>query len=945
MLRALLRVTQADVGLEVRAGCAAGRVFAGTVGAPFRCTYAAMGDTTNLAARLCGVAAPGEVVAHAPLLQRSLTQFDHGAIDQVTLKGKPVPVPVVRVGDVLGQRGRSLAVVPFIGRTPELATIAEAWAGVARGTGAVVEIVGEAGLGKTRLADTALARLDLPILSFNADPYGALVPYQTLRLLLRAVLGLMPDSTPGEVGQRLGRFVRERVPAVTPWLPLLAPVIGADLDDPHSTLELDERFRVAQLHDAVRDLLTALLPDPTAIFIDDAQWVDESSAEALAHAFADLGTRPWAVVLTRREGDEGLHGSDDLPSVVVRPLPLAVEEAEQVVADRASRLRRDELEAILARGGGNPYFLIQLADRDTGAALPESIEELVGSRIDRLDAEDRELLRNAAVLGTRFHADLYVAATADLEFPAAVRGAALEPYLAIGSDGTISFRRELYREVAYGQLSFRKRRQLHVQVARAIEEHPELAGDTRLPMLSLHYHHAGLWDRAHRCSLDAGDQAKATWANDEAVQFYRRALEAGRRLGLPPDGLAGLGESIGDVLQVSGRFEDAVRAYRDSLRSMTDADDRIRLMLKVGRMLDHEARFAAAGRLYKRARLLAYDAGPRSPVVAAEIDVADASSRHLRGRNREGRDLALRAWQAVADIPEDERVLRIRARAAFMHDTCAGFVDGPSGHRFGDMPMRLFEELGDHYYAGIVANNLGILAFESGRWREAIALYTRSGEYSRRAGDRVGEAMTDMNIGEIRGYQGHLAEAEALLENARRSFAVHDLALWHVSCTTILAAVALERGDTERARSLIVEAGEAIRGLDAAHDSDQLAVVELDLHLRTGELDRVVADARAMLERKAPLAPVHQSRVRRALGAALAGAGDVDAGRSELEQAIAVAEEMESHHDAARAQLLLAGLGGPDAAELRARAEATYAELGITARAVPEGYPRTPVST
>lgn len=934
MLRALLRIVRADTGLEVRAGCAAGRVFAGTVGAPFRCTYAAMGDTTNLAARLCGKAAPGAVVAHAPLLERSLTQFDHGGAEDVLLKGKPDPVPVVTVLGVLGQRGRLSAAVPFVGREAELAVVADAFSGLARGDGAVVEILGEAGLGKSRLADVALGALDVPVLTVGADPYGAFVPYQTLRGLLRALLGLFPDSSADEVGARLAGFAREH--GLEGREPLLARVLGAELPDATGPVdELDERFRTAQLHEAVRDLLTALITEPTALLIDDAQWVDESSAEALSFAFGDLSGRPWAIAVARRDGDEGLHGSATLATVEVRPQPLTSEHAQRLIAVEGGSLRPDEVEQILGRGGGNPYFLLQLASSDSGQVLPDSIEELVGTRIDGLDALERELLREAAVLGNRFPTDLYVGATGDTDFADAVRSPTLAPYLHAAADGTISFHRDIYREVAYAQLSFRKRRQLHFQVARAIEGDPHLAGSARLPMLSLHYHHAGLWERSYRTSLAAADQARAAWANDEAVLFFQRALESGRRIQAPPEHLRSLHASIGDVCQVAGRYDDARRAFRDALRGASDPAERVPLLLKLGRVLDFASRFGDAQRLYRQAAALVEELDDAA--LAAEVHVSDASSHLLQGRAERARDIAATGWAFAEGLPADDRSARLRARAAYLHDSAAGMVDGPKGLRFGEQPLEMFVAIGDLYYAGIAANNLGSQCFEEGRWNEAAERFRAARSYALRAGDRIGAAIMTMNLAEVLGLQGDVAAAEELLEDAAHTFVVLKAPLFLANALSVTAMVALRRGDLDRAEDMMSRARELHLEVGSVHESDDDDVRRLELLLAREQYDDLATAARAMLARKRRLNALHESRVRRMLARAQLEEQGPAGVREQLERALELAISMESHHDIALTERELAALGGPDAEARRRRAEARFATLGVTRE-----YDKTP---
>lgn len=928
MLRALLKITRADTGLEVRAGCAAGQVFAGTVGAPFRCTYAAMGDTTNLAARLCGKAGLGEVIAHEPLLRRSLTEFAHDDPVHVELKGKPEPVPVARVTEVLGQRGRSRVGLPFVGRSEELLAIGEAFAGLAQGRGAVVELIGEAGLGKSTLAELAIKRTGLPVLSLTADPYGALVPFQSLRLLVRPLLGIEPETDPAKGGRRLAEHVQQHLPGVVPFLPLVAAAVGVEVPASPMLEDLDPRFRSSVLQRCVSELIESLLPDPVALVIDDSQWVDESSAEVLAAALAGAGSHPWAVVLTRREGEDGLHGSDELVTLAIRLEPLGEDEASALLSEQSAGLRPDEVHAIVGRGGGNPYFLLQMAQADIDGALPDSIEELVAARIDDLDAADRELLRDAAVLGGRFHADLYVAATGDADFRTMAVSPPLAQFMDLADDGTVTFQREIYREVAYGQLSFRKRRQLHHHVASAIERDSRLAGDAQLPMLSLHYHAAGIWERAYRTSLAAGDAAKAAWANEEAVVFFRRALDAGQRISAPAHHLRSLNESVGDVLQVAGRFDDATTAYRRAMRGETDPANLVRVGLKSGRVLDQAGLFKQAERVYRTARRTALRLEPdERAVVGAEIDLAESASRYYSGNSELARDLAARAWTTAESLGPDDRAQRVRARAAFLHDSAASIVDGPGGIRFHDLPLRIYEELGDVYYAGITCNNLGTHAFNEGRWTEAIELYRKGHDLCLRAGDRMTATFNNINLAEALGARGELDEAEGLLRDSLKTFRSMRIPIGITAALSMLAAVLIHRGELEEARAAIDEAHEVSEALDSHYDLGECAVLRLELMLAAGELAAVPGAAAALLETS--LGSLQEARVRRHLGTALAGLGQTDPAREALEQSVAIARRMGSDHDVALTLQRMARLDLPDAPAWAAEAEAILTRLGV----------------
>lgn len=930
IIRALLPVVAADVGLAVQAGCTSGRVFAGTVGAPFRSSYTAMGDMTNLAARLCAKASAGELLAHEPMLRRSLTEFRHGATRHLVLKGKPDPEPAVPVEGVVGQRGRTIHQVEFVGREKELEAIGQAFRSLERGAGAVVQVLGEPGLGKSRLANVALGRLGHELWWFTADPYGAQVPFATLRVVLRRLLDIPSDAGRGARAARLTDFVAGHCEELLPWLPLVAPVLGAELPETPEVAALDEKFRAERMREVLGQLLAALLPGPAAIAFDDAHWVDQASAEILEHALGDLSGRPWAVLLTRRDVTTGLRGSERLSAVEILLQPMDATTSQELLARHDRILRPDEVDAIVERAGGNPYFLLQLAEGGT-EALPDTVEELVGARIDALEPLDRDILRNAAVIGSRFSPELYEAATADPGLRQAVAGAELGQYLAL-QGGEVVFTREVYREVAYTQLTFRGRRQLHRQTAEAIEASPALAGTARLPMLSLHYEAAGLWEKAFRASAQAGEAAAAAYANDEAIGFFGRALAAGHRIQADREELNRLSEALADACQTAGRFGEAARAYRSALRTRQDPVGRIQMLIKAGRVLDQSGDSSQARRMYARARRTVRRSDLPA-VLLAELDLAEAASEFLLGHHGRARELAEDAWDLAAVLPEEPRVLRARARAAFVHDSAAGWADGAEGTRFGDLPLRIYEQLGDHYYAGITCTNLGVTAFSQGRWDDAAAYWSRGRDLSTRAGDRVNVAFTTMNMAETLGLRGHLAEAAVELERAIRSFRALGGAVGAIAAQTMLAAVALRRGDLKGCRDGLALARAQAVAIDDDHDVDEADALELDLLLAEGRPREVVERSDGLLERD--LEPISRTRALRALGLAHEQLGDVEAARSALARALEVAVASAAAYEGALVQSELARLGGPDAEVYRQAAVETFERLGVPVSGVP----------
>ncbi|HWJ83710.1 MAG TPA: adenylate/guanylate cyclase domain-containing protein [Nocardioides sp.] len=940
LLRTLLRVTGTDTGLAVRAGCNAGPVFSGTVGAPFRSSYSVMGDAVNVAARFCAHAVPGEVLTTEALLNRSLTEFARGAARTAELKGKPEPVTVVPVTAVVGQRGRTQQRVAFVGRERERARVRAAFAGVREGRGAVVQLVGEAGLGKSRLADVALQDVGLTPKWFTCDPYGAQDPFHTMRTVLRHLLDIDMQAPPELAGARLADCAASTTPETAAWLPLVADVIGARVAPTPEVDALDERFRTDRMRDAVRVLLRELMPEPVALVVDDAQWVDEASADTLAVVLADAPERPWAVVLARRDGTDGLHldaigrdedGGDEAGGAVeVRLEPFPQDVALDLLTAQGQVLRPDEADAIVGRGGGNPYFLLQLAEGAGSDGLPDTVEELVGTRIDAIEPAERELVRNASVLGTRFRSELYVAATGDHDFPDAVTSAALTPYLRV-SDGEVRFTRELYREVAYGQLTFRGRRQLHREVARAIEQQPALGGASALPMLSLHYDRGHQWEESWAASRAAGREAARVYANDEAIGFFQRALAAGRKVRVGRDELASVEELLADACQTAGRFDEAIAAYRWALRTRRAAADKVRLLVKAGRVHDQCGEFARAGRLYRIARRYA-DAPDvvAEPVLLAEVDLGDAASHYFQGRLAEARSLAERAWDGAVALPDKDRTRRARARAAFLYDSAAGALDGPGALRFGDLALRTYEQMGDWYYAGIACNNLGSQAWREGRWDEAIAYYRRGSELALRAGDRLSASYMSMNLAEMTAVRGDPDGAEADVLTALRTFRALRAPVGVAASLYVLSTLELQRGDVGAARAALDEGRAVAADTGSKQDIDEGDEHDLAVLLAEGADAAVVERAPVLLARDPE--PMYAARIHRWWGIALHRLGDPAAAEAALEESLHIATDLGARHEIACTEAALGRLGGPRAETYRARAASGFARLGIPER-------------
>ncbi|HUP87239.1 MAG TPA: adenylate/guanylate cyclase domain-containing protein [Acidimicrobiales bacterium] len=825
MLRVARAITDRFPG-ELRIAVNHGWVFAGEVGSRFRRTYTVMGDAVNLAARLLVPARPGQVTTTPEVLERSHTLFHVTRLDPFTPKGKAQPVVPWSVDGVRGVRVRNVRTFPLVGREDEMELLLTALIAAADGVGRMVQVVGDAGVGKSRLLEELRARAGLAIaLTTVCEQYEASTPFFAFRVLLRALTGVPLEEDALPAGVQLRRRVDELAPELLPWLPLLAIVIDAEVAATPEVDDLDPAFRRAKIRSVVVDFVRAALPKHALLIFEDAHWMDEASSDVLNHLLAEVGSRPWLVCVARRYRDRGFIAAPNpaLEPLDLEPLaPSAMTELVKAVTDDRP-LPLHEAAQVARRAGGNPLFLLEMLEAGSGGeTVPDSVESVIASRIDRLKPEDRTFLRHASVLGPSFDIDLLAAVAGPVS--EGHDWASLAPFIDRESPTSFRFRQDLYREVAYEGLPHRLRRRLHAEAGESLESRADREHVAEL--LSLHYSRAGVYDKALSYSERAAERAKQKYANTDAAQFYRRAIEAGRYLELGPAAVARLWEDLGMVTEMAGLNGDASKAFNVARRLLQDdKESEARLLFKQGQM-ELRTDPARALRTFGRGLRALEGAAATDEVkrlrVRLLLSVADV--RRRRGQTKVAMALAddaIRLAEAAGDRPG------LAHAHSLMHNVTSQ-LGVPERARYRDLPLEVYEEIGDLRGLGSVLNNLGLEAVRDGRWDDARALYERAGEVYGRSGDVIGKGLTANNTGEILCNQGWLDEAEGLFREALRCWRPTGYKLAVAEATMQLGRLAA------RAR----RRDDAARLLDEARTS----FVELKAASKVAEVDSAIAE-------------------------------------------------------------------------------------------------------
>jgi class 3 adenylate cyclase/tetratricopeptide (TPR) repeat protein len=930
-LRAILNVSGR---LTLRAGVNRGRVFAVHMGAPQRRSYATMGKVTNLAARVMGKAPDGGLLATSAVLDRAWAPFACEPVEPFRVKGSSELISGALVGDLdAAPRSHRAFDAHLVGREPELAVLCELLDAAVAGAGGAVELIGEPGIGKSRLLEavTAVARSRrCTIIAIDAQAYEANTPYGAVRAPLRELAvgrgadDLAVRAALAEVAGEEGR----------PWLSLVGIPFGLDLEKERAIKTLDQEAMRARLHLEVARAVSAMSVPGTLLTVDNAHLLDEASGELLVSLIDRIG-HSMAAVLSRRTDGRGpqLHGARSLTLG-----PLAADAVEELV--HPSNYEHRPLPPAIAtaisdRAHGNPLFLLELvaAAREGSAvdALPDSVEALLASRIDVLGPADRTLLREAAVLGTSFDrgllADLAGIDHADL----ADQLARLDGFILADELDTLRFRHSLARDAAYEALPYRTRRRLHGLAGRLIEAGAGADTASAAPLLSLHADAAGDHARSWRFSALAATQARRRGAPVEAVTFLQRALRAGRQLADVDESLlADVGLDLGDAAELAGLYEQADNAYCEARRRVAgDVARTAELCRRQGWLRERTGSYSQALRWYSRAARAAQEAGdtPGIERMKGRIALAYGAAR-LRQGDLVGSLRHLDRAAAAAELLDDRPTL---AHASYLLDWAHTDLGHPVA-LYRERALRIYEELEDWTGLANVLNNLGVNAFFAGDWRRALELYERSRKARERGGDvvRAGEAL--VNVGELLVDQGRLDEAEPPLRKA--------LALWRGAGFPVgigvalmnLGRIAARRGNDEQAGELIARARAQLDEI-GSHQAIDAAVREGERHVLAGRGEHalgVLNRARTLTVRGGS-APVLLAQIDRLRGYALAQTGDAEAAMLALQASLEAAagtpyEEALTSQAFARVATAAGEHVNP---EMTQRADQTLRELGV----------------
>ena len=586
-LRAALAIREGvaalDDELEVRIGVNTGEVVGG-LGGPQQGDYSVSGDAVNVAARLQQRAAPNEILVGVMTRRLAYEAFGFVPHETMELKGRAESVEAWRLEGALPDGPRMRGEARLVGRERELGSLASALEEAREGRGLMVAVVGEPGIGKSRLTLEIVRRAEADGFTSawtSSRSYASAVPYHLVGQLVTQLLGRSsPDAPTTEQALRSAGTEADDETIAT-WARVLDDLLG---NAPAGTPELADLSPAGKQRIVVH-AIGALLrarsrSTPMVVVLDDLHWADPASLAIVEELLPILPELRAALLVTYRSNwSHGWEGRSAYEQINLRP--LRAEDARRLATEFATgaAISDEVTERVLERSGGNPLFLEELvhgersADPSAAHRLPASIHEMLLARLDALPPDARRVLQLASVVGMEF-TEPVVAGLAESEngrtgdaLRTLQRAELIQARGVDAAEPAFVFRHPLIHEVAYGSLLTSTRRAIHGRVGRWLEEH---GGDEKVAELARHYQHSDDRDRARRYLRLAAERAHELNATREAFDWYLAAAEAHTD---DPGARGKLLEAAAYDIHLLGDTDQAARIQQDAVDIHAAAGD------------------------------------------------------------------------------------------------------------------------------------------------------------------------------------------------------------------------------------------------------------------------------------------------------------------------------------------------------------------------------------
>lgn len=609
---------------KMRIGINSGPVVVGAIGDDLRMDYTAIGDTTNLAARMESMAGPNSILLSGDTHRLVRDFFEFESLGKVGLKGKEEPqeaYELIGASEVETRIGASVAkgLTRFVGRKNSMAALLSVYDQFLSGSGQVVGIVGEAGVGKSRILLELMDVLpegEFTYLEGRCFHFGGSMAYLPILDILRSYFEIKEGDPELAVKNKMESRILDLDEGLKNVLSPLDELLSLKVDD-EAYLELEPKQKRERAFEAIRDLLIRESQNkPVILTVEDLHWIDKTSEEFLDYLIGWLANAPVMLILLYRPEYTHHWGSKSYYTKIgLNQLgtPSSTELVKAILKD--GKVVPELMDLILGRAAGNPLFIEEfthalmengsiekedrkyvLSSKFSEIRVPDTIQGIIAARMDRLEDNLKRTIQVASVIGRDFafrilqtiagmHEELksYLLHLQALEL---IHEKRLFPEL------EYIFKHALIQEVAYNSLLVKRRKEIHEEIGKAIEEVYSERLEEFYEMLAHHYSRSDESEKAYHYLKLSGRNAICTHSVVEAFRFYREAINV---LNQMPETEAKKGEQIevrlllGVPMHILGFPEDSLQILEEGMRYSESIGDERSLSFLYGKLGSYHA--------------------------------------------------------------------------------------------------------------------------------------------------------------------------------------------------------------------------------------------------------------------------------------------------------------------------------------------------------------------
>ncbi len=865
------------VDFKMRIGLNSGPVIVGSIGDDLRMDYTAVGDTTNLASRLESMAGPSTILVSRNTHKLARDFFEFETLGKKVVKGKKEPVDAYKLLKASEVETRLEAAVvrgltKFVGREGEMEALKKAFEKAQSGSGQVVGIVGEVGVGKSRLLfefTNTLPEGEFTYLEGRCFHFGSAMAYLPILDILRSYLGMKEGDREYLIKKKMREKIIQFDDKLQGILQALHELFSLKVED-EGYSRLEPKQKREKTFEAIRDLLVRESQRKTLVLaVEDLHWIDKTSEEFLNYMIRGLANTKILLILLYRSEYTHAWGSKSYYSKIgVEQLSnkSSAELAQSILGE--GEVVPELRELIFSRAGGNPFFLEEFTQslRENGSIkrkdyqyvlsrkasdiqVPDTVQGIISARMDRLEDNLKRTLQVASVIGRDFTFRILQTITGMREeiksYLLNLQGLEFIYEKALFPELEYVFKHALTQEVAYNSLLLKTRKEIHEKICWAIEEHYAERLEEFYEILAYHATAADQKERALVFLIRASERARRAAAHREEASLLTLALtiaEESGKIDLLPDLRARCGRAysaIGLWGKAKPELEEALQrlpshAIEQQAEVMADLAIACFWLMDTPGLRDYSNKTLSIAKKINRPDL---ESAGISGLAAAD--------------GLEGQLSSSMEQYEIATTKSKRHGTAVPAHALEWYPLelyWVGKLD--EAIEMSREAVRQCRELGDSFVLMRALSNLGISLAAGGRYREALQIFKEAQEFGREYDLGRPLARSIVMLGGVHLELYDYMTAQAITEEAKEIAACYNFPPPIISANIDLLFNFARSGRVGKTEALVDEVAEAVAKTSGWHGwlwKLRLAQAQAEISLAKGDAEKAIQFAEKSL--------------------------------------------------------------------------------------------------